>query len=413
MKRYIPVLFIISLCLLLTGCDLWMDGSYHSVEPYKQEYVEPSPESSEVTTYEQLQEVLVELVANGTQESVVYMLGFDHNELDGIVDRATDYVTQDDPIGSYAVEHIDYEIGTNTGRTAVAVHITYIHNRAEILRIRQMEDMEQTGEAIYQALKDCEAGVVLLVEEYTETDFTQKVQDYVDANPLYCMETPQVTATVYPQSGKRRVVELTFTYQTSRESLRTMQNYVEPVFRAAYLNVSGEENERTKFERMYSFLMERSDYTVETSITPTYSLLRHGVGDSKAFATVYAAMCRQAGLECQVVTGTRESTPWVWNMICEDGRYSHVDLLASINAGRLIRQYDPDMSGYVWDYSAYPAAERIVLEVPASEPSTPETTEPEVTEEPTQTETEPVPEPTEPEDPSEAELLQETEANES
>ena len=408
MKRYIPILVILYLCVLLTGCDLWMDGSYHSVEPYQQEYVEPSPESAEVTTYDQLQQFLVDMVADGVQESVVYMLGFDRGELDGIVGRAAEYVTQSDPIGAYAVERVDYEIGTNTGRTAVKVNVSYIHNRAEILRIRKMEDMEQVGEAICQALKDCEAGVVLLVDEYEEMDFAQKAQDYMDATPVYCMEMPQVTASVYPQTGRKRVIELSFIYQTSRESLRTMQNYVEPVFRAAYLNVSGEEKESTKFERMYTFLMERSDYTVETSITPTYSLLRHGVGDSKAFATVYAAMCRQAGLECLVVSGTREGMPRVWNLICEDGRYSHVDLLASIDAGRLIRLADADMSGYVWDYSAYPAAEKAVQNVPASEPAA---TEPEVTEEPTQGETEPVSEPTEPaetEEPSEAEPILET-----
>jgi len=394
-KRYVPMLFILCLSFLLTGCDLWMDGSYYSVEPYQQEYVEPSPESAEVTTYDQLQEFLVDMVADGSQESVVYMLGFDRNELDGIVGRAAEYVTLSDPIGAYAVEQLDYEIGTNTGRTAVKINISYIHNRAEILRIRQMKDMDQVGEAICQALKDCEAGVVLLVDEYKEMDFAQKAQDYMDATPMYCMEMPQVTASVYPQTGKRRVVELSFTYQTSRDSLRAMQNYVEPVFRAAYLNVSGEENESTKFERMYSFLMERSDYTLETSITPTYSLLRHGVGDSKAFATVYAAMCRQAGLDCLVVSGTREGMPWVWNLICEDGLYSHVDLMASIGKGRLIRQADVDMNGYVWDYSAYPEAEKIVQEIPASEPTA---TEPEATEVPTQAETEPVSEPTEPEE---------------
>lgn len=412
MKRYIPALLILSICFMLTGCDLWMNGSYYSVEPYQQEYVEPSLESAEVTTYEQLQDVLVGVVADGTQESIVYMLGFERGELDGIVARAVEYVTNSDPIGAYAVDHISYEIGTNTGRTAVKVKISYIHNRAEILRIRQMEDMEQASGAICLALKDCEAGVVLLVDEYKEMDFTQKAQDYMDANPLYCMEMPQVKASVYPKTGKRRVVELSFTYQTSRESLRTMQNYVEPVFRAAYLNVSGEENESTKYERMYSFLMERSDYIVETSITPTYSLLRHGVGDSKAFATVYAAMCRQAGLECLVVTGTREGMPRVWNLICEDGRYSHVDLLASIGADRMVRLPDADMSGYVWDYSAYPAAKKIVQDAPASEPAV---TEPEATEEPTQVETEPVSEPTEPEETlgqTEPEQLSETIENE-
>ena len=118
-------------------------------------------------------------------------------------------------------------------------------------------------------------------------------------------------------------------------------------------------------------------HTLETSITPIYSLLRHGVGDSKAFATVYAAMCRQADLECKVVTGTKEGEPWVWNMICVDGVYAHVDLLESLEAGRMQVRYQNEMDGYVWDYSAYPEAIRPeVITTTPTEPQEPEVTEP-------------------------------------
>lgn len=364
MKRYAVIMLVVVLCLALTGCDFWMDGSYHSVEPHQHEYESSSLKASEVTTVEQLQDALVELVEEGTQQSVIYMVGFEMDQLESIMDQAIKHTTQTNPVGAYAVEQIQYEIGTNTGRTAIAVNISYIHNRAEILRIKQTQNLEQAGEVIAKALDDCEAGVVILVEEYRSTDFAQWIQDYVDANPEKCMELPQVTAAVYPKSGQRRIVELNFTYQTSRDSLRNMQSYVEPVFRAAYLNVSGEESEQNKFSLMYSFLMERADYTVETSITPAYSLLRHGVGDCKAFATVYAAMCRHAGLDCRVVTGTREGEPWVWNMICVDGVYAHVDLLRSQGLGQLDRMSDAEMTGYVWDYSAYPAAEEIILPPP-------------------------------------------------
>ena len=133
-----------------------------------------------------------------------------------------------------------------------------------------------------------------------------------------------------------------------------MQSQVKPVFDSAALYVCGEGSENQKFSQLYAFLMERFDYKVETSITPSYSLLRHGVGDSRAFATVYAAMCRAAGLECIVVTGTRSGEPWSWNIICEDGYYWHVDLLHSNEGGRFRKVLDADMEGYVWDYSAYP-----------------------------------------------------------
>ena len=98
--------------------------------------------------------------------------------------------------------------------------------------------------------------------------------------------------------------------------------------------------------------MGRNDYTVATSITPAYSLLRHGVGDSRAFSVVYAAMCQDAGLECQVVSGTRQGEAHFWNMLCIDGVWWHIDLLGSPTA--LQTMSDGEMAGYVWDYSAYP-----------------------------------------------------------
>ena len=114
------------------------------------------------------------------------------------------------------------------------------------------------------------------------------------------MEIPQVTAAVYPDRGEERIIEITFTYQTSRQALRSMQNTVGPIFTSAELYVSDDSELEEKYSQLYSFLMQRFDeYKIQTSITPAYSLLRHGVGDCEAFTNVYTAMCRRAGLDCQ------------------------------------------------------------------------------------------------------------------
>lgn len=355
MKRNAIVALLLALCLLLTGCDLWMDGAYYSVQPHQDDHNDEVQASATVASYQELVEVLSDLIENGQQSSVIDMPGFQPSQLTSYMNRAISSIKRENPVAAYAVDQIGYDIGTNSGKPAIAVDISYIHNRSEILRIYKAADMKVATQMINDALDSCEAGIVIRIASYEETDFALLVQDYVEAHPDSCMETPQVTAMSYPQMGKDRVLELSFTYQTSRESLRTMQKYVEPVFEAAELNVSGEETQSAKFSLMYAFLMERSEYQLETSITPAYSLLRHGVGDSKAFATVYAAMCRRAGLDCQVVTGTREGNPWVWNIICEDGIYYHIDLLGKSDEGRLLRLTEEDMHSYVWDYSSYPA----------------------------------------------------------
>ena len=57
-----------------------------------------------------------------------------------------------------------------------------------------------------------------------------------------------------------------------------------------------------------------------------------------------------------VVSGTKNGEAWYWNQICEDGVYYQVDLLESRSAGEFTKLSDEQMVGYVWDYSAYPAA---------------------------------------------------------
>lgn len=359
MKRKIALLLLICLSFVLCGCDLWMDGAYYSIQPHQNVGDEELLESATASSYQELHKILADMVENGRYGGVIYMPGFQTAQLTSYMKRAISELRMKNPVVAYAMDSMTYDIGTNSGKPAIAVDISYHHSRSEILRIRKAMDMKSAKLMIESVLEDCGANVVIRVAQYEAVDFTQLVQDYVESHPDTCMEMPQVTALSYPQTGSDRILELSFTYQTSRESLRTMQKYVEPVFEAAELNVIGEELQSVKFELMYAFLMERSEYQVGTSITPAYSLLRHGVGDSKAFATIYAAMCRRAGLDCQVVNGTLEGNPWVWNVICEDGVYYHIDLLSTVNEGKMRRLTLEDMNSYVWDYSSYPVAERV------------------------------------------------------
>ena len=299
-------------------------------------------------------DALEELIASGMESAVINVADYPSDTVENGVKLAVRYAKGTYPMGAYAVENMECELGTSGGQPALAVTITYRYSWAQIQRIRKLEDMEAVETAVTQALKSFDASAVLLVEAYEPWDFTQIVEDYAVGHPEIVMETPQVTVNTYG-SGKARVVELIFTYQNSRDALRQMQSQVEPVFNSASLYVSGEGADRQKFSQLYAFLMERFDYTVETSITPAYSLLRHGVGDSRAFATVYAAMCRGAGLECRIVTGTHAGEPWTWNMVLDNGYWYHVDLLRSSNLGGYREFTDSEMRNYVWDYSAYPA----------------------------------------------------------
>lgn len=347
-------------CLLLGGCSSLFDGSHFSVTPH---HIQSGPVESDIphaSSYDDLCRALAGIVREGAPHGVIYVGEYDQRLIESHMGRAVQNTMQTDPLTAYAVEKIDWELGSSGGQAAVAVVITYLHDRSEIRNIRQAETVADAMDIIAGRLDNCASGVVIYLEHYENVDFIQLVEDYADFSPQTVMETPQVSANVYPEEGAARIVELKFVYQNSREALRNMQTQIAPFFTSAELYVSGDGSDHEKLSQLSSLLLERHDYSIGSSITPSYHLLRHGIGDSKAFATVYAAMCRQAGLECMVVTGTRQGEPWYWNLVKEDGIYYHIDLLA-INRDGVFQALTPEeLEGYVWDFFAYPdSAENI------------------------------------------------------
>ncbi len=350
MKQKIHILaLLLALCLMLSGCSLWMDGEYLFVTPHHEQNIGIGDAPIEIDSYAQLPDTLSDLVVSGVSSGAVIAPALNYTDLRRCLDEAVEYVKTQTPVGVYAVENITYEIGTNRGNFAIAFYVDYYISRADVLRIKQAKEMEEATQMIGTALDECEDSLVVLVDDFENVDFKQIVREYAYQNPDRVMEIPQVTAKTYLEAGKSRLVELRFTYQNDREDLLHMKEQVSQIFTSAELYVKESAKIRDVYSRLFSFLMERHEYTFESSATPSYSLLLNGNGDSVAFANVYAAMCRRAGLDCITVNGTKNGLPWSWNMVRFRGIYYHVDLLDCSMNGELKMCTDGEMTGYVWE----------------------------------------------------------------
>ena len=336
------LLVALALVLGLSGCG-WMDGSYVSVTPHQVGVGQVGEDSGQsVSSYAQLRTALIQMVDEGSAKGLFTLVEYPLEAAMEDMERAVEYVTRTYPIGAYAVESVSHAFGTN----AISVDITYRHSPQEIESIRTVRGVDGTRKAVADALDDCAEKLVLQISGYRDMDLTAMVQDYGWRNPDRIMETPSVTFRICPDRGETRVVELLFFYRTDREELRSMRQEVEPVFDSAALFVSGQSSDRTKFSELQTFLTERFDYQVEYMVTPAYSLLCRGIGDSRAFSQVYAAMCQRIGLEAKTVSGTRNGEKHWWNQILLDGEWYHLDLTAS---DTFEPRTEAEMTGYEWN----------------------------------------------------------------
>lgn len=350
-RRFAALVLVLA---MLSGCG-WMDGSYVSVTPH-QVALSQSDEGNalSVSSYMGLRDALIGLVDEGNTKGLFSLAEYPREKALTDMERAVDYVTGTYPVGAYAVESIDYNIGTGLGTNAMTVEITYRHSREQIKAIRTVRWISGAQSAIAGAMDECAEKLVLQISGYQDADFTQIVREYARQNPDRVMETPSVTVRIWPDQGGTRVVELQFFYWTDRETLRAMREQVQPVFSSAALYVTGQAGERVKFQQLHTFLTERFDYTYQSSLTPSYSLLCEGIGDSNAFSQIYAAMCSRIGLEAMVVSGTRKGEKHQWNLVKIDGTWYHLDLTAT---RQFLPATDDEMTGYEWDREAYPGVE--------------------------------------------------------
>ena len=346
---------VLLMSMLLSGCGSFMNGEYVWTEKYEPPQSQTDVDYVWISNYLQMQNALEDMVENGVIRKVFSVAGYDTGDHSADFASAVKELKSNHPIAAYAVDQITCEAGTIAGEPVLVVTISYLHNRSEIRNIITVRDTADAIEAVHEALADCQDGIVLQIEDYRETDFSKIVEAYGMDHPHIVMELPRVVEEVYPKTGKTRVISLQFYYQTNQNYRKVMHETVAAVFSDAQLQVARKRTEFEKYSGLYVFLARRYDYFIEPSATPAFSLLCHGIGDSKSFAMVYAAMCRQAGLECIMVSGTRDGQSWYWNMIRHGDTYYHLDLIQCSEEGSFAIRDDDAMSGYVWDYTAYPA----------------------------------------------------------
>ena len=349
MRRFICVLMFFCLLFGITGCSGMFSETYVSLQPHRSSEGADTSGQRVASSYPEIYMALAQQIDHAETTGVIILEDLSEPVGTSYLEAAVRNVMVQEPVGAYAVEKIEFDVGTNAGRIAAAVNVTYSRSRTDLLSIKTVKSMDDAQMLIGQALEQAENTVTIRVEQYEQRDYAAMVRSYADANPDAVMEIPQVMAASYPHGGQNRLIELTFTYQNSREELLEMQELVQPAFQAAELYVQGDFSAKQKFEKLHSFLMERSKYTIRSSVTPTYSLLQEGVGDCRAFASVYAAMCRQAGLECRVINGTKEGEPWSWNRVVFNNRVYYIDLIEAKQLGRLQFRTSSQMSGYVWE----------------------------------------------------------------
>ena len=415
-------------CLLLTGCG--PSNSYLSVRPHTEAPTAQTEAVEEATTVvtnrTELRGAVLSFIRSWVEDGVLLVQDYE-GDIDADLGETMRYACQEEPIGAYAVDYADAELEGNATQGMIKIRIVFRRSAAEIASIVTVSDSGAATDMILEALENYETALTLRIRSYTEQDYTAMIYNYCLEHPEAMVAIPVISEAVYPQEGSTRILELHFDYAESRDELTRRQRTLNTILSSAASYVCKGSTAEERLTLLHRFLTNRFTYTYSTEVPqmPAYDLLCLGRANSLSFAIVVRAQCQTAGIDCLMVTGTRNGVPHYWNIVTLDGVYYHLDLQRAVEQGETELQLfaQPDVlweEGYAWDAAAYPAnPEPEPTEPPPPEPTqwptepTETETSTEATEEPTEStqesseskepgseETEPAEEPTESEEPT-------------
>ena len=121
MKQKLTCL-LLAVSLLLAGCG--GGKKYVSVQPHQEQQQSTQTEAAVAKDILDLMKILDDMIRNGTESGIIYLLEFPTERVNSSMDIAVGYAMNTSPLGAYAVEGISYEVGVSGTLPAMAVAVS-------------------------------------------------------------------------------------------------------------------------------------------------------------------------------------------------------------------------------------------------------------------------------------------------
>ena len=347
---------VLSASLLLTGCSALLERDYTSVTPHNAApATEGDPSILRADSYQELVNALIYFVNGGMEEGVV-RLYTDAENVEPFLSDACLEVVQEDPLGAYCVDFIKYTVDPVVTYSEAKVNITYRRTREQVASIVQATGTAAIRSELESALASFAPERTLRISYFEgDENFIRDLvrQAYYDA-PACALGMPEVELSIYPSSGRQRIVEILLDYPLNPSELEKRRKELAKILDDLAWDLTGLPDLPLAAAQA---LLDLGEYDPQGGNT-AWDLLSAGAADSEGLALAYAALCQQLELPCHVAQGTLNEEPRFWNVVQTEEGWRHLDLSAADDPPPEDDPFYPDAAfqelGYLWEEGSIP-----------------------------------------------------------
>ena len=373
----IRILALVLGCLLLcSGCTAMLERNHSSTTSHVDYSIIEDSSILRAESYQALLNSLLYFVNEHVGSGTIRLYNYTGN-VAADLQRACNEVTEDDPLGAYAVDTIKYESTRILTYYEVKFTIAYRRSIAEVAEIRTVSGIQ----GVRQELKRM-AGTHAAYATLRTAYFSGNAQLVADlfwlsfySAPSSVLELPELTVSFYPEDGTQRILEVEADWPVTSTEL-TEYSRALSTSAAALVSSITPAGGQYSLEELAVLLHSHVSYDPSGSHTALAALQGSPVNDLGVLLAM-EFLCQQHGIEVSAVSDT--SGAQMWLIVLTPSGYRHL----------LPRDLRPDVP-----VSGVPSPD--APEEPSPEPTDPVPTESTAPEGDPQTDTPPDTEPQEP-----------------
>lgn len=220
-KKHILVWGVI-LSLLLTGCANLLERSYTSSAVHvDRPTTAEDPSVLRVENYRELVSAVLYLVSQGVEEGTIQLHDYTGAVETDLPAACVEVATQD-PLGAYCVDYIKHEYTRVVSYYQANLDIHYRRSQEQVRSMVRVTGTGAIRTELQESLSRFATEVVLRVAYFSEDEdsIDQLIRQAYYDTPTAALGFPEIQISLYPESGRERVVEILLTYPESVEELR-------------------------------------------------------------------------------------------------------------------------------------------------------------------------------------------------
>lgn len=221
MKKH---LLALSLCaaLLLSGCSAMLERGHETITTHVDYAVAEDESILRAETYQGLVNAMLYFV-NGHRTTGTIRLYNYTGDVEADLANARDEVMYEDPLGAFSVRALEYDTTRILTYYEVELRIIYSRTLLEVNSLREVTGLAGVRQELARLVEE-QRGSALFLASYFSGD-QALVEDLVrlagySAPALYRHhEIRQISVSLYPETGTRRVIEVKLSWNQSAETV--------------------------------------------------------------------------------------------------------------------------------------------------------------------------------------------------